>query len=159
MHIRRYDAGFSRRHFLKATAAGASAGVLMPLWQALAATGDASKAYPEELLSIEGYTKGKIKTGDEITAANVEYVKDLLEPIRYEQIVKQGRRLKVVKTTTDVMKLSPWDYLEATVRNAGKARFDAKGNVVTGEGEPWIGGNPFPDAKSGIELFAAQTLS
>jgi hypothetical protein len=160
MHVRRYDCNYSRRHFLKATAAGAGAGVLMPLWQALAATGDATKAYPDELLSIEGYTKGKIKTGDEITAANVEHVKDLLEPIRYEQIVKQGRKLKVAPTTTDLMRLSPWEYIEATLRNAGKAKFDAKGNVVNGaDGQPWIGGNPFPAAKTGIELFAAQTLS
>src|SRR5882757_78331 len=158
MHIRRYDAGYSRRHFLKA-AAGASAGVLLPLWDVIAATGDVTKAFPDELLSIEGYTKGKIKTGDGISAANVEHVKDLLEPIRYEQIVKNGRKLKVVKTTTDVMKLSPWDYIEATLRNSGKGRFDAKGNVVTADGQPWIGGNPFPDAKTGIELFAAQTLS
>ena len=160
MHIRRYDAGYSRRHFLKSAAVGASAGVLAPLLKVLAATGDATKAYPEELLSIEGFTKGKIKTGDEITAANVEHVKDLLEPIRYEQIVKQGRKLKVAKTTTDLMRLSPWDYIEATLRNAGKAKFDGKGNVVNGaDGQPWIGGNPFPDAKTGIELFAAQTLS
>ncbi|SEP88048.1 Protein of unknown function [Solimonas aquatica] len=131
----------------------------MPTWEAIAASGDVSRAYPEELLSIENYTKGRIKTGDEITAANVEHVKSLLEPIRYEQIVKYGRRLKVAPTTTDVMRLSPWEYTEATLSNAGKARFDAAGNVVTAEGKPWIGGNPFPDPKSGIELFAAQTLS
>ncbi len=131
----------------------------MPLWRAIAADGDARKAYPDELLSIEGYTRGRIKTGDEITAANVEHVKDLLEPIRYEQILTQGRRLKVAPTTTDVMRLSPWDYLEATLRNKGRARFDQRGNVVNDDGQPWIGGNPFPDAKTGIELFAAQTLS
>ncbi|WP_312688260.1 hypothetical protein, partial [Escherichia coli] len=82
-------------------------------WQALAQGGDAAKAYPEELLSIEGYTKGRIKTGDEITADNVELVKDLLEPIKYVQVAKMGRRLRVAKTTTELMKLSPWEYLEA----------------------------------------------
>lgn len=155
MHIRRFGPNFTRRHFLQATAAG----VLMPLWQAIAADGDVTRAYPDELLSIEGYTRGRIKSGDEITATNVEHVKDLLEPIRYEQILSQGRRLRVVRTTTDVMKLSPWDYIEATLRNAGKARFDGRGNVVNADGQPWIGGNPFPDAKTGVELFAAQTLS
>ncbi|MGQ0698175.1 MAG: DUF1329 domain-containing protein [Panacagrimonas sp.] len=157
----RFDRGYSRRHFLKQAAQGVfSAGVLMPTWEAIAATGEVSKAYPDELLSIEGYTKGKIKTGDEITAANVEHVKNLLEPIRYEQILKHGRKLRIVKTTTDVMRLSPWEYIEATLSNAGKAKFDETGNIVnSADGQPWIGGNPFPNPKSGIELMAAQTLS
>jgi len=156
----KFDRGYSRRKFLADAGRGILAtGVLMPLWEAVAATGDIAKAYPDELLSIEAYTKGKIKTGDYITDKNVEYVKDLLEPIRYEQILKHGRRLKVAKTTTDVMKTSPWEYIEATLRNAGKARFDVKGNVVAPDGRPWIGGNPFPDPKTGVELFAAQTLS
>lgn len=137
----------------------AGAGVLASTWQTIAQDGDASKAYPDELNSIEAYTKGKIKNGDYIDASNVELVKDLLEPIRYEHIMKHGRRLKMAKTTTDVMKLSPWEYIEATLANAGKAQFDDRGNVVTADGEPWIGGNPFPDAKTGEELFAAQTLS
>lgn len=57
------------------------------------------------------------------------------------------------------MRLSPWEYIEATLANAGKASFDPQGNVVAPGGRPWIGGNPFPDPKSGVELFAAQTLS
>lgn len=136
-----------------------STGVLGSTWESIAATGEVNKAYPDELLSIEGYTKGKIKTGDYITSANVEHVKDLLEPIRYEQILNQGRKLKVSPTTDDVMKTSPWEYIEATLRNAGKAKFDARGNVVAPDGRPWIGGNPFPDAKSGLELMAAQTMN
>ena len=161
MHIKRFDRDYSRRKFLRDASTGIlGTGVLMPLWDAIAATGDISKAYPDELLSIEGYTKGKIKTGDFITAANVELVKDLLEPVRYEQILKQGRRLKIGKTTADIMKLSPWEYIEATLKNSGKAAFDARGNVVnSADGKPWIGGNPFPDPKNGVELFAAQTLS
>ncbi len=69
MHINRFDRGFSRRKFLNDAARGMlGAGVLMPLSQAIAANGEISKAYPDELLSIEGYTKGKIKTGDFIDA-------------------------------------------------------------------------------------------
>ncbi|MES2681994.1 MAG: DUF1329 domain-containing protein [Pseudomonadota bacterium] len=161
MRLIRYDHDYSRRHFLRQTARGfGAAGVLAPLWDVIAATGDISKAYPDELLSIEGYTKGRIKTGDEISAKNVELVKDLLEPVRYQQILKDGRKLKIVKTTTDVMRLSPWEYIEATLKNAGKGKFDEKGNVVNAaDGRPWIGGSPFPDARTGIELFAGQTLS
>ncbi len=160
MRIIRYDHDYARRHFLKQIARGtAVAGVLMPLWDAMAQSGDASKAYPEELRSIEGYTKGKIKTGDDISAANVELVKDLLSPIQYAQISGMGRRLRVAPTTTDIMRLSPWDYLEATLRNKGKARFDARGNVVIADGKPWIGGNPFPDADTALKLFAGLTMS
>lgn len=161
MHPIRYDRGFSRRKFLMDAATGViGTGVLMPLWKAIAATGDISKAYPEELLSIDNYTKGRIKTGDYIDASNVEAVKGLMEPVRYEQILKQGRKLKVVKTTTDIMRLSPWEYMEATLKNSGKAMFDARGNVVNkADGQPWIGGNPFPDPKTGVELFASLTLN
>ncbi len=161
MHTMRFDRGYSRRKFLADAARGVlGTGVLMPLADAIAATGDISKAYPEELLSIENYTQGKLKTGDMITSANVELVKDLIEPVRYEQILKNGRRLKLVKTTTDIMKLSPWEYIEATLKNSGKAGFDARGNVIdTTTGGPWIGGNPFPDPKDGVQMFAAQTLS
>ena len=160
MRLMRHDRNFSRRHFLSAMARGAvSAGVLLPLWDAIAGSGDITKAYPEELLSIEAYTRGKIKTGDEITAANVEHVRDLLEPIKYAQIASMGRRLRVAKTTTDVMRLSPWEYIEASLRNRGQARFDDKGNIVVADGKPWIGGNPFPDAKTALEMFAGLTLS
>lgn len=161
MRVIKFDRGYSRRHFLKQAAQGTfTAGVLMPTWEAIAESGEINKAYPDEMLSIEGYTKGKIKTGDEINASNVELVKDLLEPIRYEQILKNGRKLRIAKTTTDVMRLSPWEYIEATLKNSGKAKFDANGNVVnSADGQPWIGGNPFPDPKSGMELLAAQTLS
>ena len=161
MKLLRYDRGYSRRKFLADAASGVlGTGVLMPLAKAIADTGDVSKAYPEELLSIENYTKGRIKTGDTIDASNVDVVKDLLEPVRYEQIQKMGRKLKIGKTTTDAMRLSPWEYIEASLRNAGKAGYDARGNVVNkADGQPWIGGNPFPDPKTGIDLFAAQTMN
>ncbi|SEQ20507.1 Protein of unknown function [Solimonas aquatica] len=160
MRLLRYDRQYSRRHFLQAVRSGAVAGgVLMPLWDAIAQNGEAAKAYPEELQSLEAYTRGRLKAGDEIDAGNVELVKDLLEPIKYQQIARLGRRLKVVPTTQDIMRLSPWEYLEATVRNRGLARFDAQGNVVVEGGKPWIGGNPFPAPQTPVELFAGLTLS
>lgn len=152
--------GMHRRRFLADMArTGIGAGMLMPLWRAVASNGDISAAYPDELLSIEQYTGGHIKPGDTITADNVEHVRDLLEPVAYEQVKTLGRRLKVAPTTTDIMRLSPWEYLEATMRNEGRARFDDKGNVVTDDGSPWIGGHPFPGATTALELFAGLTLS
>lgn len=160
MHIRKYDAGFSRRLFLERTAKGiVAAGVLQPLWPLIANAQDTAKAYPEELQSIDAYTKGKIKTGDIVDAGNVDVVKDLLDPITFKQIKELGRRIKIVKTATDPLKLNSNKYLEATVRNAGKAKFDGSGNVVTQDGKRWIGGNPFPNAKSGEEVYANLTLS
>ncbi|MDP2123278.1 MAG: DUF1329 domain-containing protein [Parvibaculum sp.] len=160
MYLRRYTHDYSRRLFLERLAAGVvSLGVTSPLWPVLAATGDASSAYPDELLSIEAYTKGAISTGGRIDAGNVELVRELLDPIRFRQIKEMGRVLEIVAPTTELMELSPCEYLEATFRNSGKARFDARGNVVTEEGEPWIGGNPFPNPKSAIEIFAGLTLS
>ncbi|MDT0617130.1 DUF1329 domain-containing protein [Salinisphaera sp. P385] len=159
MHIRRFDRDYSRRRFLAGLGAAGSAGVLAPLWSTMARSGEINEAYPDELLSVDEYTKGKVSTGDTIDASNVEHVRDLLDEIKYKQIRDMGRKLKVGPTTTDMMRLSPWEYQEATLRNQGKAQFDDRGNVVTADGKPWIGGNPFPDAKTGVELFAALTLS
>jgi hypothetical protein len=160
VHIRRYDHDYSRRRFLTQVAQGVLAtGVLAPLWKTLADTGEHLGAYPDELLSVDAYTRGALSEGATITADNVEHVKDLLDPIQYVQIAQLGRRLEVVPQTTDLYRLNPYDYLEATLRNQGVARFDDTGNVVTDTGAPWIGGNPFPDPKSGLEVFAAATLS
>lgn len=160
MHIRKYDFDFSRRQFVKQTAAGfLGAGVLMPVWSALAENGDFAAAYPDELLSIEEFTKGKLKPGDMITKDNVDDVQDLLDPIRYTQIKQLGREMRLVKATTDMTQLSPIEYIEATLRHKGMAKFDAGGNVVVGDGQPWVGGNPFPEPKDGLEMFAGITLT
>ena len=160
VRIRKYHADYSRRLFLQRLGQGVLAtGVLMPLWQAIAQDGDSARAYPDEALSLEAFTKGKVKAGDVIGAENVEHVKDLLDPIQYLQVAQMGRRLDVLDTTTDIMQLSPWEYVEATLRNRGRARFAPDGNVVTDEGKPWIGGNPFPQPGSALEVFAGITLS
>ena len=70
-----------------------------------------------------------------------------------------SRKRKGVPTTTDYLRRGPWEYQEATLRNQGKARFIDRGNVVTADGEPWIGGNPFPNATTALQLFAGLTLS
>lgn len=160
MHIRRYKADYSRRHFLKQMGQGVLAtGVLAPLWSTIGNTGSIEKAYPEELLSISAYTGGKISDGDTINADNVALVKELLDPIQYKQVAEMGRVMRMRPTTTDIMKLSPWEYIEATLRHQGQATFAPDGNVVTKEGKPWIGGNPFPNPTSAVEVFAGSTLS
>ncbi len=160
MHIRKYDFDYGRRELMKKVAVGAAGGVLAPLWPTIGNTGEVTKAYPDELISIEANTKGKIKVGDEITSANVEYVKHLLDPIFYHQVKDLGRKFRIRAPTKNVAELFPHAYMEATLKNAGKASFDATGNVVeTATGGPWIGGNPFPEIRTGQEGIANLTLS
>ena len=65
MHIRKYDVDYSRRFFMEKVARGVGgAGVLTSLWPLMCESGDISKAYPDELLDIEVFTKGKVKVGD-----------------------------------------------------------------------------------------------
>ena len=131
MHIKKYDFDYSRRFFMDKMAKGAmGAGVLGSLMPMIGNTGDISKAYPEELTNIEAFTKGKIKTGDIVDANNVEYVKDILDPVAYIQITQQGRRIRIAPTSTDITELYPRDYLEATLRNQGMGAFNTDGNVV-----------------------------
>ncbi|MCX7175318.1 MAG: DUF1329 domain-containing protein, partial [Proteobacteria bacterium] len=137
MHIRKFDHDYSRRAFLAKAGTLAGAGVLAPLWPEIAKSADISKVYPDELMSVDAYTKGKVKTGDMITAANVDFVKDLLPPITYKQIKEMGRKIKIVPTTRDVTRMFPADYLEATLRNAGKAKLDKDNNIVNADGKPW----------------------
>lgn len=152
--------GFSRREFLAGAATGVlRAGALGGAWSVLARAGSFAEAYPDEFNSIEEYTHGRLKPGDVISRDNVGLVRELLDPVRYRQILEMGRRLTLVPTTTDPLALAPPEYVEATLRNRGNAAFDSKGNVVTRDGEPWTGGNPFPQPRSALEVFAAHTLS
>ena len=124
MRIRKYDHDYSRRVFMEKVALGLGGGVLAPIWPTIVqSTEDISKAYPDEVLSIEQNTKGKIKVGDTVDSKNVEHVKHLLSEITYIQISKQGRKLKIGPPTTDVSTMYPYAFLQATLKNAGKAKF------------------------------------
>jgi uncharacterized protein DUF1329 len=160
MRIRKYDFNYGRRALLQKAAVGASAGVLAPLWPLIANSADnVAKAYPDELLHIEAYTKGKVKPGDTITADNVDFVKDLLDPVAYMHVKTMGRRIFIVESTKDVSKLYPYQYMMATIKNKGRAKFGPDGNVYDQNGGPWIGGDPFPDPKDAMEATANLTLS
>ena len=91
-------------------ALGLGAGILAPTWQTIAATGEITKAYPDELTSIELQTKGKIKPGDVIDAKNVEAAKHLMDPIMYKQITEMGRRLRVRAPNKDITQFFPQQY-------------------------------------------------
>lgn len=161
MRIKKYDFDYSRRRFMENVALGAGAGVLAPLWPTIARSADVSKAYPDELLHIEAYTKGKIKPGDMVTSANVDVVKELLDPICYKQIKEMGRKIRIKASTTDVTKMFNHTYLDLTLKNAGRAKFDADGNLWTDgqQGKVWIGGLPFPDQKTADECSANITMN
>ncbi|SEP87966.1 Protein of unknown function [Solimonas aquatica] len=160
MRIKRYDLDFGRRQLMKNAALGLGAGVLAPLWPTLARSGEVTKAYPDELLSIELQSKGKIKPGDTLNASNVDSVKHLLDPIKYKQIKEMGRIAKIRAPTAKIEEMFPYAYLQATLKNSGRGAFDATGNVIDKQtGGPWLGGNPFPDPKTGDEAVANITLS
>lgn len=163
MHIRKYDFDYGRRALMEKTAKGAAmAGVLAPIWPMIANadTPDISKAYPEELTSIEVHTKGKIKPGDTVTADNVEHVAHLLDPIALKQVKEMGRRIKIKESTSDVSKLFEEPFLEATLRNRGKAIVGSDQNIwYEKEGEPWKGGIAFTDPEDGYQALANGTLS
>ena len=161
MRIRKYDFDYGRRMVMEKAAKGiAAAGVLSPLWPVLARGDDISKAYPDEMLSIEQFTKGKLSPGDVVDANNVEVVKDLLDPITYMQIKDMGRRIRVRDADRTADKLYPHAWLEATLRNQGRAGRDGDGNVIdTKTGGPWLGGTPFPEPKNAEEIVLNQTMS
>ena len=84
--------------------------------------GNCEAAYPPELLSIEAYTKGKLKPGDVLSAENVDIVKDLLDPAAYWQIKYDRRLVDLAPTETDLTRLMPTPYLQKTLTNKGKHR-------------------------------------
>lgn len=156
MHLLKYDFDYGRRALMKKAAAGiAHSGVLTALWPMLskADTLDISKAYPDELISIEMQTHGKVSPGDLVTADNVEHVEHLLDPITLHQIKNDGRRIRIVEPVTDVSRLFQQNWLEATLQNLGKAKLDTNGNVWMNDGRPWLGGTPFPDPKTAHEAL------
>jgi len=160
MHKIKYTREWTRRYFLEQVSKGVIAtGVLAPLWDVVGRHGEALAAYPEELRSIEAYTKGRVKVGSELNESNVDILKDVMDPALYKQVKTEGRIARIGETTNDMNELLPKDYLEATARNQGQATFDPKKNVITKDGKPWIGGNPFPSPKTPEEVLISNALS
>ena len=107
-------------------------------------------AYPDEVLSIEKYTKGMVKPGMIISKENAELVKDLCFEGLYMEL-QRGAQIKIAETTLRADALIPPYWVEATLRNKGQAVLDKKGQLWHKDGRQWIGGDPFPEAKTGLE--------
>ena len=164
MRIRKYDINYGRRKLMESVAYGLGAGVLMPLEKVYAkGIDDISKAYPDELLSVEAQSKGKVKVGDVVDKNNVEYVKHLLDPGVYEQITgPEGRTIYIKAPTMNPRDLVSADYYDATVediKNGHHAKWDANGNAVDENGNKWQGGLPFVNAKDGKEVWCNMAMN
>lgn len=160
MWIRKFDFDYSRRLFLENTANRfLQTGVLAALWSKVCRAGEMASAYPDELIDIDTYTKGRVKVGDVIDADNVDLVLDLVDPILYQQVKQDRRKFYIEAPVTDVQAMFPPYFFDATVRNLNQATFGSDRNVYTRDGAPWIGGLPFPDPHTADEAIANITLS
>src|ERR1044071_4339534 len=142
----------TRREFLKKTGAWAGAGLLQPVLSLVDAGKSIAAAYPDEVLSIERFTKGRVKPGMIISKDNAELVKDISPEGLYLEL-QRGAQIKIAETTTAPDGIIAPYWVQATLRNKGKAMLDQKGQLWTNDGQPWIGGDPFPEPKSGIEAM------
>jgi hypothetical protein len=141
---------WTRRGFLKRTGAFIGAGMLQPVLSLIDAGKTVEAAYPEEVLSIEKYTKGRVKPGMVISKDNVDLVKDIApEGLLVE--LQRGAQIKIGETTLKPDAVNPTFWVQATLRNNGQAMLDQKGQLWTKDGKPWIGGAPFPEPKTALE--------
>ncbi len=136
-----------------------AAGLIAPLWDVLSNTGTCEAAYPPELLSIEAYTKGKLKAGGVLDANNVDTVKDIMNPGLYHQIKYEKRICDLAPTETRMNRLLDVHFWGATLHNKGRYKFGSDGNLWTMKGEPWQGGNPFPEPTDAKQVLISNTLA
>jgi hypothetical protein len=143
---------WTRRDFLKKTGAWAGAGLLQPVLSLIGEGRTIAAAYPEEVLSIEKYTKGRVKPGMIISKDNAELVKDLCPEGLYVELTL-GREIRIAETTMQ-LELFVWKpWIEATLQNKGRAVLDKKGQLWTKDGMPWVGGDPFPEPRTALEAM------
>ena len=143
---------WTRRNFLKAAGTWAGAGLLQPVLPLIGAGKSIAAAYPEEVLSIEKYTKGRVKPGMIISKDNAEWVKDIAPEGLFVEL-QRGRQIKIGETALRADAVEPGFWVQATLRNKGQAVLDKQGQLWTKDGKPWIGGAPFPEPKNGLEAI------
>lgn len=147
---------WTRRDFLKTAGMMAGAGYLKPLFSLVSEGKSIAGAYPEEVLHIEQYTKGKVKPGMIISKDNVELIKDIAPEGLVIELQRGNTQIKIVETTLEVANppgVVPKYWIEATLRNKGKAVLDSKGQLRAKDGNWWMGGFPFPEPKTGLEYI------
>jgi len=143
---------WTRRGFLKRAGAFLGAGLLQPVISLIGSGKSIAAAYPDEVLSIEKYTKGKIKPGMVISKDNYQLVKDIApEGLLVE--LQRGAEIKIGETTMKAEATQPKFWIEATLRNKGQAILDKNGQLWHKGGGPWIGGCPFAEPSTALEAM------
>jgi len=143
---------WSRRDFLKTAGSWAGAGLLLPVLKLMGAGKCLAAAYPDEVLYIEKYTKGKVKPGMIISKENADLIKAICPEGLFQEL-KRGAEIKIAETDLNPDAMQPHYWNEATVRNQGQAVLDSKGQLYHKDGGTWIGGAPFPQAKTALEAI------
>src|SRR3990172_9605984 len=118
-----YFAHWTRRGFLKQTGLWGGAGLLQSVLSLIGEGKSIAAAYPDEVLSIEKYTKGRVKPGMVISKGNADLVKDLCPEGLYIELTR-GREIKIAETTLQLNSFVPDYWTEATLRNKGQAVLD-----------------------------------
>src|SRR5947208_16208386 len=87
-----------------------------------------------------------------ISKDNADLVKDFSTEGLYLEL-QRGAQIKIAEATMAADAIIAPYWVQTTLRNKGNAMLDKKGQLWTKEGEPWIGGDPFPEPKSGLEAM------
>src|SRR3989338_9011634 len=119
-YITMWKPEWTRRDFLKTAGAWAGAGLLQPVLPLIGSGKSIAAAYPDEVLSIEKYTKGRVKPGMVISKDNADLIKDLCAEGLYVELGR-GSEIKIDKTSLDPAAFQPEAWIEATLRNKGQA--------------------------------------
>lgn len=143
----------TRRSLLRHAGAFLGAGILQPLFPLLGSGRTLEAAYPEEVLSIERYTHGRVKPGMIIGRDNADAIRDIAPEGLIVELKRGNTEIRIAETTLDPQAFVPKFWYEATIRNRGQAMLDGKGQLWHRNGGPWIGGCPFPDPRSGLEAI------
>src|SRR3990172_6711877 len=107
-----YFAHWTRRGFLKQTGLWAGAGLLQPVLSLIGEGKSIAAAYPDEVLSIEKYTKGRIKPGMIVSKENVELIKDIApEGLIVE--LQRGGQIKIGEATLAPDAVNPRFWVDA----------------------------------------------
>lgn len=119
---------------------------------AFAGAADQDVPWVKPVPTIEELTGGRIKTGDQITAENLDAARELLTE-SWIRNIRDGAVL-TINPTTPTKDLTPPPMIRATFQNQGKATVGADGTVTTNGGGAWIGGFPVVEPKTPIEVMA-----